>query len=127
VGVQNGKCEYRNDVLLLYNNSYMIPKNYKKLVYLVAHLSLFIVFFWFGAIKLIGASPANELVEALRIITISWWPFSTFIVFLGLWEMLIGVLMLFKKTERIGIYLLIPHMITTGIKRNYRSPHIVKC
>jgi uncharacterized membrane protein YkgB len=91
----------------------MIPKNYKKLVYLVAHLSLFIVFFWFGAIKLIGASPANELVEALRIITISWWPFSTFIVFLGLWEMLIGVLMLFKKTERIGIYLLIPHMITT--------------
>jgi uncharacterized membrane protein YkgB len=91
----------------------MVPKTYKKIIYTGAHISLFIVFFWFGAIKLFGVSPANELVAALQVITLPWWPFESFIIFLGLWEMLIGTLMLFKKTERVGILLLIPHMFTT--------------
>lgn len=82
-------------------------------IYLFAHLSIFIIFFWFGFIKFFGISPANELVDALRAIMIPWWPFESFIMFLGLWEVLIGILFIFKKTEKIGIVLLIPHMITT--------------
>lgn len=85
----------------------------KKSIYLLAHLSLFIVFFWFGILKLFGLSPANELVNALLSITMSWWPFSSFIIFLGLWEMLIGILMLSRKTQKVGLVLLIPHMFTT--------------
>jgi uncharacterized membrane protein YkgB len=85
----------------------------KKLTYLLAHLSIFIVFFWFGLLKIIGTSPAYDLVEALRVITIPWWPIETFFPFLGFVEMLIGILFLFKKTEKLAIAILIPHMCTT--------------
>jgi len=91
----------------------MSPKTYRKIIYGGAHISLFIIFFWFGAIKLLGMSPANELVAALQSITLPWWPFDSFIIFLGLWEMSIGLLMLFKKTERVGLILLLFHMCTT--------------
>lgn len=87
----------------------------QKNIYIFAHISLFIIFFWFGILKLFGTSPANELVDALRAITISWWPFSSFIIFLGLVEMITGILFLFKKTEKIALTILIPHMFTTFI------------
>lgn len=85
----------------------------KKISYLLAHVSIFIVFFWFGLLKVLGTSEAYGLVDGLRAITISWWPMETFFPFLGLVEMLIGVLFLFKKTEKIAIAILIPHMCTT--------------
>ena len=87
----------------------------KKLSFILAHVALFIVFFWFGALKLTGMSPANELVNALlvKIPVMNLWPFESFIVVLGLVEMLIGVLFLFPKTTRIATIILIPHMITT--------------
>ncbi len=93
----------------------MISKNFKlkKFTYLLAHLSIFVVFFWFGLLKVIGTSPAYDLVDALRAITIPWWPMESFFVVLGLVEMLIGILFLFKKTEKIAIAILIPHMCTT--------------
>ncbi len=40
-------------------------------------------------------------------------PFSVFIVLFGLFEMLIGLLFLFKGCERVVIPLLFLHMITT--------------
>lgn len=85
----------------------------KNLTYLLAHISIFVVFFWFGLLKLIGTSPAYDLVDALRAITIPWWPMSSFFGFLGAVEMIIGILFLFKKTEKIAIAILIPHMCTT--------------
>ncbi len=88
-------------------------KKLKNISYLLAHISLFIVFFWFGLLKVLGTSPAYELVDALRAITIPWWPMVTFFPFLGTVEMLIGVLFLQKKTEKIAIAILIPHMCTT--------------
>ena len=83
--------------------------------FLLAHVALFIVFFWFGALKLTGMSPANELVNALlvKIPIMNLWPFESFIIVLGLVEMLIGVLFLFPKTTKLAIVILIPHMITT--------------
>lgn len=83
------------------------------LTYVFAHLALFIIFFWFGLLKVLGLSPATPLVDALRDVTISWWPIDSFIIFLGWAEMLIGVLFLFRRTQTAAAVLLIPHMITT--------------
>jgi uncharacterized membrane protein YkgB len=93
----------------------MISKRFKlqKITYILAHVSIFIVFFWFGLLKLVGTSPAYDLVDALRVITIPWWPMSSFFGFLGAVEMIIGILFLFKKTEKVAIAILIPHMCTT--------------
>ena len=88
---------------------------HKKITFLLAHVALFVVFFWFGAIKLTGLSPANDLVRELliQIPIMKMWPFESFIIALGLVEMLIAVLFLFKKTTKLAIIILIPHMFTT--------------
>ncbi len=78
-----------------------------------ARFSLFVIFFWFGALKVIGLSPASGLVQALFEQTISWMHFSTFIILFGLFECLIGILFLIRGMERIVIALLFLHMITT--------------
>ena len=85
----------------------------QKITFLLAHISIFVVFFWFGLLKVIGTSPAYDLVDALRAITIPWWPMESFFVVLGLAEMIIGLLFLSKRTEKLAIAILIPHMCTT--------------
>lgn len=87
----------------------------KKITFLLAHLALFVVFFWFGAIKLTGLSPANDLVRELLMLipVMNLWPFESFIIVLGLVEMVIAVLFLFPKTTKLALIILIPHMITT--------------
>lgn len=86
-----------------------------KITYLLAHIALFIVFFWFGALKLFDLSPATDLVEALfvKIPLLNQMHFDVFIVLLGLFEMLLAILFLFPKTTKIAVWLLIPHMFTT--------------
>lgn len=77
-------------------------------------VSIAIVFIWFGWLKVIGISPATPLVEALHNATIvSSINFETFMVFFGLFEVLIGILFLFKKASKIAITLLAIHMVTT--------------
>ncbi|MHA2170964.1 MAG: hypothetical protein ACXAC2_25405 [Candidatus Kariarchaeaceae archaeon] len=62
-----------------------------------------VVFIWFGLLKPLGKSPAEELVIA----TTDWaFPSDIFVPLLGWWEVLIGVTFLFKKTHRIAIFLL---------------------
>ena len=79
----------------------------------LARCGLFIIFFWFGVLKVIGFSPASGLVERLFQNTIPWMSFGTFIICFGLFEMLIGILFLIRGVERIVIPLLLIHMITT--------------
>lgn len=88
---------------------------HKKITFLLAHVALFVVFFWFGAIKLFGVSPANDLVRELLILIpiMKMWPFESFIIALGIVEMCIAILFLFKKTTKLAIIILIPHMFTT--------------
>ena len=78
-----------------------------------ARVGLFIVFFWFGFLKVIGLSPASGVVQRLFENTIPFMEFSTFLVLFGLFECLIGVLFLIKGMERIVIPLLLIHMVTT--------------
>jgi uncharacterized membrane protein YkgB len=54
-------------------------------------LAIAIVYIWFGGLKLINASPAAELV----IQTLFWLPPNVALLFIGGWEVLIGVGLLF--------------------------------
>lgn len=78
---------------------------------LLSRWALFIIFFWFGFLKVISVSPADPLVEALLKETLPF-SFEYFIVFLGIYEMCIGLLFVIPRCERIAIALFIPHMIT---------------
>ena len=79
----------------------------------LARIGLFVIFFWFGLLKVIGLSPATALVQDLFVNTIPFMPFPTFLILFGLFEMLIGVLFLISGLERLAIPLLFIHMITT--------------
>ena len=79
----------------------------------VSRLALFVVFFWFGALKVIGLSPASQVVQNLFNETMPIMEFSTFIVLFGLYECLIGILFLIRGAERVVIPLLLVHLITT--------------
>jgi uncharacterized membrane protein YkgB len=80
-----------------------------------ARIALFIIFFWFGLLKVIGASPAGPLVSNLLEQTIPFISPATFIFLFGFFEMLIGILFLIPKMERLAILLLGVHMITTFV------------
>jgi uncharacterized membrane protein YkgB len=86
---------------------------FRKVSMPLARFGLFVVFFWFGLLKVLDLSPATPLVEALFGQTIPFMSFSTFIVGFGLFECLIGILFLIKGYERVVIPLLFIHMITT--------------
>jgi uncharacterized membrane protein YkgB len=79
----------------------------------ISRLALFVVFFWFGILKIFDASPANPLVQELLTRTLPGLSFHSFIIFFGCFEMLIGILFLFRGFERVAIFFLVPHMMTT--------------
>lgn len=77
---------------------------------------LFIIFFWFGLLKIIGLSPATPLVQATFAASLAWLvPFSYFIIGFGLFEALIGLLFLVRGAERVVLPLLAAHMLMTVI------------
>lgn len=86
---------------------------------LMARIALFVIYFWFGLLKVLGLSPASPLVESLFNQTLS--PvlpsvsFSLFIIIFGLFEMLIGILFIIPKMERVAIVLFFLHIITTAL------------
>ncbi|WP_081211716.1 hypothetical protein [Salegentibacter sediminis] len=69
-------------------------------------ISIAVVFIWFGALKVVFDSPAQELIAA----TVFWFDPEIFIPILGVWEVLIGLLMLSRKTIRIAVILLFLQM-----------------
>lgn len=77
----------------------------------IARIALFIVFFWFGALKVLGLSPASPLATALTERTIGMQYFDASFLALSLVECLIGILFLFPKAIRIVLPLLIIHMV----------------
>lgn len=79
----------------------------------LARFGLFVVFFWFGILKVIGLSPASGLVQQLFENTVPFMGFHLFLIFFGYFECLIGILFLIKGAERVVIPLLFIHMVTT--------------
>jgi len=87
----------------------------KKYNILFARLAIFLVYFWFGILKLFGQSPASPLVQSLLTKTLPFMSFNTFIILFALFEMLIGILFLIHGAERLVVALLVLHLITTCI------------
>ena len=85
----------------------------QKLAQPFARFALFVVYFWFGFLKIVNVSPANPLVEQLQQKTLPFLTFHQFIIFFALFEMLIGLLFLFPKMDRVVLPLFAVHMITT--------------
>lgn len=77
----------------------------------VARFSIFLTFFWFGVIKLIGISSASPLAKALTERTIGLQYFDTLFITLALVECAIGLLILLPKATRIVVPLLVFHMV----------------
>jgi uncharacterized membrane protein YkgB len=79
----------------------------------IARFAIFLIFFWFGALKVIGLSPASPLVAALLKMTMPSVPPDIFIAVFGALECVLGLLFLIRGAERVAIGLLFLHMITT--------------
>ena len=86
---------------------------FRKIFVPSARVGLFIVFFWFGLLKVIGLSPASGVVERLFESTIPFMGFDAFLIIFGIFECLIGILFLIRGLERLVIPLLLIHMVTT--------------
>lgn len=67
----------------------------------IIKLSLILVYFWFGFLKILGTSPVADLVKT----TYPSLP-PEFIVFLGVWEVLIALFLINRKTLKIGLVLM---------------------
>ena len=69
--------------------------------------SVGIIFVWFGLLKPLGISPAQDLVAN----TVYWFQDKmSFVKFLGWWEVVIGLTMIYKPLIRVSIFLLFIQM-----------------
>lgn len=85
----------------------------RKLFIPTARIGLFIVYAWFGILKVIGVSPAGPLVHQLFDATIHFMNFDTFYIMFAWFEIVIGALFLIPRATRFVIPLLFIHMIMT--------------
>ena len=88
-----------------------VDKNISKTMNLYGTLflrySVGTIFIWFGLLKPFGMSPAQDLVEN----TVYWFDDKTsFVKFLGCWEVVIGLTMVYKPLLRVSIFLLFVQM-----------------
>ena len=65
-------------------------------------ISLGLIFIWFGALKPFGDSPAVDVITK----TVYWFDPDIFIPILGVWEMAIGLCLLYAPFIRAGLFLL---------------------
>ena len=68
----------------------------------VLRIAVAVVFVWFGALKVFDVSPAADLVSR----TVYFFPPETFVPILGVWEVVIGICLLYRPLIRVGIFLL---------------------
>jgi uncharacterized membrane protein YkgB len=86
--------------------------NYLRLSFLpVARLAIFVIYFWFGILKLFGESPATPLAQTFVSKTLGAANFSWSFKALAVYECIIGILFLFPKLTRLVIPLLLIHMV----------------
>lgn len=79
----------------------------------IARASLFVVYAWFGILKVLGQSPATGLVHALHQELIGFVDFDGFMLAFGAFEVLVGVLFLVPKLTRVALTCLALHVFTT--------------
>lgn len=98
---------------MMYKIDVAIINFLRKIAVPVSRFAIFVIFFWFGLLKVLGFSPAEGLVRDLLHTTMPFMEPTTFIICFGLFEMLIGIMFLIKGLEREVIPLLAFHMFAT--------------
>lgn len=76
-----------------------------------ARVAVFVIYFYFGVLKLVGESPATPLAQELVAKTLGAAHFDTTFMVLAVFECLIGVLFLIPKATRLVIPLLCIHLL----------------
>ena len=90
----------------------------------LAKFAIFVIYFWFGLLKLLGVSPAGPLVETLFQKTLEGFiAFPVFYMAFALFEMAIGVLFLIPRLERVAILLIALHLVMIVLPL-FVLPHI---
>ncbi len=84
-----------------------------KMVLVANRVAIFVVYFWFGLLKVIGLSPATGLVTDLAHTTLPFVEADKFIVLFGIFECLIGLMWLWPKLAKMTFWFTIFHLITT--------------
>lgn len=79
----------------------------------IGRIVIAIPYIWFGGLKLLVLSPASELVTKLQLQTLPFLNPTTFLIILGLGEILIGILWLIPRVTRPAFTFTVLHMITT--------------
>lgn len=94
----------------------LIVNTFRRMEVPLARAALFIVYFWFGLLKLLGMSPASPLVHELFQRTMpSFVPFPLFYNAFALFEIAIGIAFLIRGIERPAILVLAFHLVTTAM------------
>ena len=75
-----------------------------------ARISIFIIYFWFGMLKILGLSPATPLATALTSHTIGMQYFTASFDALAVYECVVGILILIPALTRLSFVLIIIHM-----------------
>ena len=89
----------------------------------LARTAIFIVYFWFGLLKFLDVSPAGPLVQELFQKTMWFVSFPAFYIAFSFFEMAIGIIFLVRGWERLAIFLLGLHLLTTALPL-FVLPHI---
>ena len=76
-----------------------------------SRFALFLVYFWFGILKVIGESAASPMVLGLLDSTLPFLEPGMFLIGFGAFEVLIGTLFLFPRVQNFALALLALHMV----------------
>ena len=97
--------------------------NNREVSILLSRASLFLIYSWFGFLKIIGLSPASGMVTELfqktldplmHLVGFSLSP-EIFIIIFGGVEVIIGILFILPGRERIAGWVFFAHMFTTTL------------
>tara|TARA_B110000977_G_scaffold25631_2_gene31629 strand:- start:9570 stop:10046 length:477 start_codon:yes stop_codon:yes gene_type:complete len=89
-----------DDAVVTFLGKYALP---------MARLAFGVIFIWFGGLKVVGLSPAYDLVAA----TVYWLTPEVIVPLIGLWEVAIGICLLYPPLTRLGLILLAGQMPAT--------------
>ncbi len=76
----------------------------------VARISIAVVYIWFGVLKMGSASAAVPLVQALYDQTVPFFSVRDTLYAVSIYEIMVGIVMLTPRFERLSILLLIVYM-----------------
>ena len=76
-----------------------------------------LLFIWFGALKFFGELSASSIIGK----SVYWWEPEFVVPMLGLWEQVMGLCLMFKKTTRIAVGLFFLRLPGTFLALIYHS------